>query len=60
MAIPFLEAEKEEMEKEISDVAAEAVKEAETNQIIPAIKKLDEDEGYDIVEGAGLEEEGGE
>ena len=55
--IDNLKKEIEEKEKEQGKITADLVAEAETEKIIPAIKQLDEEKGYSIVENAGLEEE---
>jgi hypothetical protein len=55
--ISELEYEIEAKEDEINEIASSEVEQAERDQIIPAIKKLDEEEGYNIVKEAGLEEE---
>jgi hypothetical protein len=51
-----LESEKSDKEDELVDeIITPLVEQAETEVIIPAIKELDEEKGYNIVEDAGLE-----
>lgn len=55
--IQALEDEIEDKDREIDEIADEVVERAETDLILPAIRKLDEEKGYNIVQDARLLEE---